>query len=600
MVLLPFWGPRRLCWHGLAEDEIGKFRVKRIRGKGRQETDRNGGIGRFRDGFSLAPAASNGTKAEIVSPKEDPTAPLTAEVLRAVAWDLGRREAPAPRDDYLCFVPVRTGLAYLHWSLREEGIRTLQEREGAAFDGAVQALRVYDVSLIEFDGSNAHSRFDVAVDGLAGHYYLHSDRIGRILLAEAGFRLSDGRWLALARSTPVFMDRNHRAGRSETAGLYVSGRFERVFPVENVYDAPVFRRMHRAWADGGRRTLRVACLDGEADPANAGRLRDYLRRLHAATGRFGVEFTKGDEAEEPDLVHAHNAGSVDAALQLAEAKSAPLVFSLHGTEWERAGLQGREPDREVLAVEGRGVEAAALVVVPHGDTRQQLMAEWGADGDKIAILPDLFESAYPRAFDPGEVKQRHHLHPARPLALFSGEISHAAGADLLVEAIAHVAGHNGEVQFALAGEGPLRGELERQVDHAGFGDRVRFTGDLGHEAFHDLLAAADFVVVPARTWQDEALAHAAQEAGKPVLATHQSRIHCVRHGENGLMCYDNPGSVIWGLQEMFAQPFSTGPGGLMRRPAQGGRSLESVAAELSALYRSLPNNAPDGKEGGDG
>ena len=38
----------------------------------------------------------------------------------------------------------------------------------------------------------------------------------------------------------------------------------------------------------------------------------------------------------------------------------------------------------------------------------------------------------PAAFDPGEVKKRYHLHPGHSMALFSGEISHAAGADLLM------------------------------------------------------------------------------------------------------------------------------------------------------------------------
>ncbi len=178
---------------------------------------------------------------------------LSTDQLREIAWGLGQRYPVGPTGDYLAFTPIRSGLAYLNWSMLEASVRALQEHEGESFNGASQALRIFDVSLIDFDGTNAHSFYDVHVEGLTGHYYLHSDQLERTLIAELGFRLWDGRWLAVARSQSVFMDRNYRVGHVDTAGLYVAGRFDRVFPVET---CTMRRFMNGCTTSGMRRGAR--------------------------------------------------------------------------------------------------------------------------------------------------------------------------------------------------------------------------------------------------------------------------------------------------------------------------------------------------------
>ena len=88
----------------------------------------------------------------------------------------------------------------------------------------------------------------------------------------------------------------------------------------------------------------------------------------------------------------------------------------------------------------------------------------------------------------------------------------------------------------------------------GIGHRCRFYGNVFKDFFDELLLVSDFVVIPARTWQDDNLARLAIANGKPVLTTHQSGIHCVSHGENGLVTYDNTNSIIWGLNELLSNP----------------------------------------------
>ena len=146
--------------------------------------------------------------------------------------------------------------------------------------------------------------------------------------------------------------------------------------------------------------------------------------------------------------------------------------------------------------------------------------------------------------------------PAKPLVLFADDISYESGADILADAIVTVCGGDGSVQFAFAGEGGLRGELQQRFWGAGLGDRCQFLGDVPAERFERLLVATDFLVVPARVRRGEELASLAVSRGKWVLATHQSEIACIVHGQNGLITYDNPGSLVWGIRELLGRVYN--------------------------------------------
>jgi glycosyltransferase involved in cell wall biosynthesis len=100
-----------------------------------------------------------------------------------------------------------------------------------------------------------------------------------------------------------------------------------------------------------------------------------------------------------------------------------------------------------------------------------------------------------------------------PLALALGRLHENKGFDVLIEALAHVPG----LHLWLAGDGPLRGELERRANDVGAASRLRFLGWRSDTAA--LLAAADFLVCPSR---HEPLGNVVLEgwaAGVPVLAT---------------------------------------------------------------------------------
>ena len=194
-------------------------------------------------------------------------------------------------------------------------------------------------------------------------------------------------------------------------------------------------------------------------------------------------------------------------------------------------------------------------------------ASWG---EAVAVVENAKEPVAAETSDnlsiaevaseaPAKAKEWLGLGEEVPVFLFAGEMSYAAGIDILTDALVTVCQGHQDAQFVFVGAGPLKNDMESQVSIAGFAHRCRFTGDLPPAEFEMFLAACDFVVIPAREGQDSGLSERALSLGKPVLTTHQAQIRGIVHGHNGLVAYDCANSLVWGLRELLAKPLQPNP-----------------------------------------
>lgn len=117
-----------------------------------------------------------------------------------------------------------------------------------------------------------------------------------------------------------------------------------------------------------------------------------------------------------------------------------------------------------------------------------------------------------------------------PLVMALGRLHVKKGFDVLLKAVAEVP----DVYAWIAGDGPLRAELERQANELGVSGRVRFLGWRDDRAA--LFATCDICVMPSRyepfgTVMIEAWAHR-----KPlIVAAAQGPKGLIKNGENGLL-----------------------------------------------------------------
>ncbi len=137
-----------------------------------------------------------------------------------------------------------------------------------------------------------------------------------------------------------------------------------------------------------------------------------------------------------------------------------------------------------------------------------------------------------------------------PLILALGRLHVVKGFDVLLKAMADIPG----AYLWLAGEGPLRGELEAQMRSLGLESRVRFLGWRNDRAA--LLAACDVCVMPSRHEPFGTVMIEAWAYRKPMIAAAaQGPRALIRNTQNGMLVpVDDVAALAEAIRTVIAEP----------------------------------------------
>jgi hypothetical protein len=107
----------------------------------------------------------------------------------------------------LVLMVVHPLLLFAYWEVTPESCQQAQNALGPEMDGARAVIRMYDISMIHFDGTNAHHVFDVDVGLEAPGWYLHLWTAEKSYCGDLGFLARTGRFHPLTRSNIVHTPR---------------------------------------------------------------------------------------------------------------------------------------------------------------------------------------------------------------------------------------------------------------------------------------------------------------------------------------------------------------------------------------------------------
>ncbi|GHB42621.1 glycosyltransferase family 4 protein [Streptomyces phaeochromogenes] len=215
---------------------------------------------------------------------------------------------------------------------------------------------------------------------------------------------------------------------------------------------------------------------------------------------------------DADLVHAHGLHSALRAALALSGRRVPLVVTLHSrpyAEGARAHL--------LRLLERRVARAASVVLGSSSDLVDRARSRGARDARLAAVaLPaprrPLAESEDADRLRP---KARAELGATdRPLLMAVGSLDRHRGYDTLLDATRAWRRLDPVPLLVIAGEGPLRGELQRRIVNEGL--PVRLVGprdDIG-----ELLAAADLALLPGSWESRSVLAQEALHARVPLVA----------------------------------------------------------------------------------
>ncbi len=184
--------------------------------------------------------------------------------------------------------------------------------------------------------------------------------------------------------------------------------------------------------------------------------------------------------------------------------------------------------------------------------------------------------------------------PAAPLPadgslVCVGRLCAAKGQRLLLEVVARLVGAGIPVQLVLAGDGPMRPELERRIAQLGIGEHVRITGWISSDQVRDEILAARALVLPSFAEGLPVVIMEAMALRRPVLTTYIAGIpELVRAGENGwLFPAGSIEAMEQALRECLTQPIEVlqkmGDAGFERVTSR--HSIDFGATRLATLFR---------------
>jgi D-inositol-3-phosphate glycosyltransferase len=316
------------------------------------------------------------------------------------------------------------------------------------------------------------------------------------------------------------------------------------------------------------------------------------------------------QAAPYDLIHSHYWISGEAALHLRESWGVPVVQMFH-TLGAMKNLVARSAEEaetsQRVAIERKLLrEADSVVAATHID-RAQMVAHYGAQVDRINIIPCGVDV---HRFQPQlqeDARQGLGISPHWQLLLSIGRIEPLKGMDSLIQALAllhkqHPAWRNTLHGMILGGDSDKtpteqwnseQRRLNMLCYDLGVADAVMFAGAQPHTALPAYYASADIVVIPSHYESFGMVALEAMACGRPVVASDVGGLSLsIAHGHSGLLIPpDSPALLANTLEQLLTDRHRRDTLGREAHQQMGRYSWQHIASRVHRLYEEVIEDA---------
>jgi glycosyltransferase involved in cell wall biosynthesis len=232
-------------------------------------------------------------------------------------------------------------------------------------------------------------------------------------------------------------------------------------------------------------------------------------------------------------------------------KQIHTILSLHSLERQRSDLSG-ETSRRIDEIEQAGLRQAKTVLLHDPATGKIASSCVPECAERIVYAHQPFPvEQFTGNLDPGAVKARYQIGPVDPTILYVGDLDERYGPDLLVKAMPAVLKDHKQVRLVVVGDGGLYWPLRVYVRYLLLEHAVRLPGPLEGPPLHELIQAADVVVLPSRVPTPWWPFQAAWAARRPVVATHSAAPGVLEHEQDAVLAYPSENSLVWGIERVL-------------------------------------------------
>jgi len=202
------------------------------------------------------------------------------------------------------------------------------------------------------------------------------------------------------------------------------------------------------------------------------------------------------EHAPPDFIYERASLFATAGVSLARRLGVPLVLELNAPlTLEQSTYRGAELEALAHQAEHQALTGADLVLTVSAALRDYVLTHDVAAG-RVAVLPNGIDPQlfFPAAAAP-DVRQRWNI-GNRPVIGFVGGLRPWHGVRTLPAVLERLVRAGAPAQMIIAGDGPLRDELQQEFRARGLADLVVFTGAVAHEDIPALIRTFDIAVAP--------------------------------------------------------------------------------------------------------
>jgi glycosyltransferase involved in cell wall biosynthesis len=308
-----------------------------------------------------------------------------------------------------------------------------------------------------------------------------------------------------------------------------------------------------------------------------------------------AELKRRFENDPPDFIYERASLYATAGVSLKRSLNVPFVVELNAPlVTEQAAYRGSGFGELARHAERWTLTNADAVIVVSSPLREHVMG-LGVPAERVHVVPNGVDLAsfHPAARD-GEMRRQLQLNNG-PVLGFVGGLRPWHGVEILPALMERLAVRHDDLRLVIAGDGPLRGELERAFNERGVRANVIFTGLLSHDEIPAVIRQFDIALAPYK--QPEHAFYFSplklfeyMACGVPVVAARLGQIAEVVHDEeNGLLYPPGDLDALTACCERLLgnsklrQDTGAAAAQLVQREFTWDRNAERIIALVSAL-----------------
>ena len=220
----------------------------------------------------------------------------------------------------------------------------------------------------------------------------------------------------------------------------------------------------------------------------------WIEHMNSDMLAAGVEV--GDRYDF-DVVHGHDWLVASAGDHLAKRFRAPLVVTIHATEYGRhQGWVDKHPQSYIHGVERWMANRAERLITCSSYMREHVADIYGLEESRVNVIPNGIDPSELVPVDDLDTLRSRFAAPDERLVLLVGRLVYEKGFQLALEALPGLIERVGNVRFLVAGSGTAEEELREQASRLGLDEHGTFLGWIGDDVLHSLYRIADLTVVP--------------------------------------------------------------------------------------------------------